>query len=891
MKSILRYPISLVLLCLFTSLHGSHRKLPSAMQALTFVTNQGQIIDQDGNARPDVLAVGDIGGIQVYLRKTGLSYVFTHFPGPDADACSSDDDAQDFDWLNEPIDGHRLDLELVGTNSNPNIVYEFPSSHHTNYYLGHCPDGITNVPAYRQITYEDVYPNIDWVVYVQENSLKFDFVVHPGGNPADIEWRYVEANAVELEPEGTIRIETAMGDIREGALLAFQGNQSISAGYDVNMHRVQLNVGNYDTNQDLVIDPLVNVYSTYLGGSLDDYYGPGIASDPVGNIFMTGQTRSTNFPVTAGAFQVLNGGGAYDTYCFKFNNNGARLWATYYGGSGSEFCGYRRGIICDLAGNCWMSGITASANFPVTAGAHQTALAGAEDAYLVKWDNNGNRLYATYYGGTADEGDGAGTEVVVDAAGSAYLCTSTRSTNGIATGGAHQTTMNGSDDMFIAKFNSAGVRQWGTYYGGSGDERGFTPSMAVDLGGNVWMTSVTTSTNLTMTGGSHQAVHGGGSIDAFLTKFSTNGVLLYSTYYGGSGSEQLGSGVAVDGLNNVFLMGATTSLNNMVTAGAYQTALGGGYDNFLVKFTNAGVRQWGTYWGGSSSDETWGCVVTDPANNIWLGTSTFSANLPLLSPIMGDQGSSDFGFAEFTQTGTLVFATYWGGSGYQDMDDMVIDATGAFWAAGVTASGWPVTAGAFQSSFGGGGTFGDQALAKFNTGIILDRETALSVSAEREDAVSLAWTTNWTGEFEVQRSVDLDQGIFTTIGTVSGTAFDDTEPVYNANMFYRLRFTDQDAQVHYSNIVQTTLESQGSFSMYPNPAGEDGQVHLLYSAPKGAKAVRITVQNSIGQQVFAADAAPDAREFVLQTGDFARGVYIVSVATGSSTLTEKLVIR
>lgn len=875
----------IVFLSLALSAVAGHRELPEPTASTTFVRNMGQVLDLTDVTRPDVLAKMAMSGAEVYLRKTGMSYVFIKQPDP-IDACSSDDDSDEA-WLNTPLELHRLDMELIGSAPDPVVEYDFVSAFNTNYYLAHCPNGIKNVASYRQITYKNVYPNIDFVVYVHQGQLKFDFVVHPGGDPADIAWRYDAADAVTLNPNGSIKVETPLGSIEEGAVYSFQDNETVISNYVLNQNTVRVNVGNYDPNKVLVIDPLTLIWSSYIGGSSSERHGSALATDGTGTVFMSGTVLSTNFPTTAGAFQTSNAG-SYDTYFAKWNATGQLIFSTYYGGSGTEVLNYRMGLYCDLAGNVWMSGKTGSSNFPVTAGAHQTTFGGGQDMFLIKWTNAGARLWATFYGGTGSESTQS-TEVVADAAGNGYLMGFTTSSNNIATAGAYQTTLSGSADMFLAKFNAAGVRQWATYFGGTGDERSFTASAQVDLSGNIWTSAMTTSTNIPVTAGAHQTTSGGG-VDAFLVKWTNNGNLLYSTYYGGTGYENLATGLTVDGFNNIWMSGASDSPSGITTPGAYQVGNNGAWDLYLVKFNNNGVRQFATHWGGSSSEETWGCVQADAGNNVWIGTSTFSTNMPLLNPLQPVHagGSSEWALAHFDNAGNLLEATYWGGTGYDDSQDMVVDATGSLWMSGIDGAGFPTTAGVHQTTVAGGN---DNGITRFNTGIVLDHETVLSAD-QLEEAIDLHWETTYNGEMEVQRSIDLENGLFSTIGSTVTTDFRDANPAFNTNMYYRLKYIDADQQTNYSNIVHVRLSSEVKMSVVPNPVGSDRQVHIYYDAPQGT-AVRVSVKNSLGQLVGEVQQSAPAGggEVVLSTQNYARGVYFVSLHSQGRVTTEKLVVR
>jgi hypothetical protein len=169
------------------------------------------------------------------------------------------------------------------------------------------------------------------------------------------------------------------------------------------------------------------------------------------------------------------------------------------------------------------------------------------------------------------------------------------SVTAIATLGSHQSTFGGGDyDAFLVKFNSSGVRQWSTYYGGSGEDDSY--SCATDASGNVYMTGETSSSvSAIATVGSHQSSYGGGSKDAFLVKFNSIGVRQWGTYYGSIGYD-IGLSCATDATGNVYMLGGTSStLTAISTISSHQSTFGGGgYDAFLVKFnesTSIGINE------------------------------------------------------------------------------------------------------------------------------------------------------------------------------------------------------------------------------------------------------------------------------------------------------------
>jgi hypothetical protein len=382
------------------------------------------------------------------------------------------------------------------------------------------------------------------------------------------------------------------------------------------------------------------VYSTYLGGSGGDY-AQGIAVDSSGNAYVTGQTQSTNFPVTPGAFQTIFGGSS-DAFVTKLNSTGSALvYSTYLGGSVWDD---GRGIAVDSAGNAYVTGDTDSTNFPVTPSAFQTTCAGNcaagyYDAFVSKLNPTGSALvYSTYLGGSNED---YGLGIAADSAGDAYVTGYTESTDFPITSGAFQTTCANPSycmNAFVTEINPTGsALVYSTYLGGSGDGDGGA-SVAVDSArGNAYIAGWTHSTNFPVTPGAFQTICGNPSSceNAFVTKLnSTGSALVYSTYLGGSGFDG-GSGITVDSSGNAYVTGQTQSTNFPVTPGAIQTVCNHGgncanyADAFVSKINPTGsALVYSSYLGGSSYDYGLGIAV-DSSGNAYLTGYTASKNFPV----------------------------------------------------------------------------------------------------------------------------------------------------------------------------------------------------------------------------------------------------------------------
>jgi uncharacterized protein (TIGR03437 family) len=325
------------------------------------------------------------------------------------------------------------------------------------------------------------------------------------------------------------------------------------------------------------------LYSTFLeGSSHEDLIG--LAIDSSGNVYVTGWTDSTDFP-TAGAFQTTNNGNS-DAFVTKLNpsasGSASLVYSTLLGGSSLD---EGLAITVDSSGSAYVTGDTASTNFPATAGAYRSPTAAGKDAFVVKVNPAGSALtYSALLGGS---GSDASWKVAVDTQGNAYVAGRTQSADFPATPGAYQTTLQGSDDVFVSKLNPAGsALSYSTYIGGGGSDIPY--GMALGSNGYVYLTGITDSTNFPATAGALRSTLAGTS-DGFVCQLNDTGTALpYSTYLGGNGEDE-GDAIALDPSGNAYIVGSTTSSDFPTTPGAYQTTLKGTSDAFIVKMTGFGV--------------------------------------------------------------------------------------------------------------------------------------------------------------------------------------------------------------------------------------------------------------------------------------------------------------
>ncbi|MEW4228873.1 SBBP repeat-containing protein, partial [Priestia megaterium] len=446
------------------------------------------------------------------------------------------------------VQGVRLDFRFLGANPKVKPEGKQPSSGKINYLKGNDPTAWeTNVSTFQEVVYPELWPGINLVFKIKKKSLKYEFIVQPGAKVEDIRFTYAGAKKFSIDKQGNLVIQTALGEMLDERPVSYQKKNDLQVPISSSFHlqpddKEGYMIGfeiedKYDSNYPLIIDPGL-IYSTYLGGS-DLDVGFGIAVDAGGNTYISGYTQSANFPTTAGAFDTTYNDNV-DAFVTKLNPTGSALvYSTYLGGSDSD---QGLGIAVDTGGNAYVTGYTQSANFPTTAGAFDTTYNDNGDAFVTKLNPTGSALvYSTYLGGSDSD---LGLGITVDTGGNAYVTGYTQSANFPTTAGAFDTTYNNNADAFVTKLNPTGsALVYSTYLGGTDSDQG--SAIAVDAGGNAYVTGYTQSANFPTTAGAFDTTYNDNG-DVFVTKLNPTGsALVYSTYLGGSDLD-VGLGIAVD---------------------------------------------------------------------------------------------------------------------------------------------------------------------------------------------------------------------------------------------------------------------------------------------------------------------------------------------------------
>ena len=486
-----------------------------------------------------------------------------------------------------------------------------------NRYTGNDPkQWKTGLPTFGKVAYKGIYPGIDVVYYGNQKQLEFDFVVRPGTDPSAIRMKIGGAQKLAIDGSGALVIDDSR-DLKIALPTVYQYSggvrKKIAGRYELRGgNEVAFALEAWDPTKQLVIDPTL-VYSGLIGGGTNSSTGYGIALDSNNNIYVSGNTYATDFPTVSAAqggpsfsgdgfvmklnpagtaivystylggsgydalqaiavdatgsawvtgqtqsadFPLVNPtqgayGGNTDAVVAKFSSTGTLQFSTYLGGNGLDNA---HSIAVDSANSAYIAGETMSSSFPTTSGALLTAPAGAENAFVAKFNSSAQRVYSTLMGGSFYDG---AYGIAVDSTGAAYVTGFTSSSSFVgAPGGGAQTTYAGSQDAFVAKLNAGGsALSYFTFLGGSGADEG--QAITLDSANNAYIAGSTASAGLATNGAAQTALASG--YDGFIAKLnSTGSAFTYLSYLGGNRQDFI-TGLAIDSSGNAYVGGYTDS--------------------------------------------------------------------------------------------------------------------------------------------------------------------------------------------------------------------------------------------------------------------------------------------------------------------------------------------
>jgi hypothetical protein len=634
-----------------------------------FEENRGQVIGYDRANHPEVTYFFKQKNLTIFLLNNGLAYQFEknsyqRIVNNKKPAIPLKDS---IDSLTE-VETYRMDMDLVGANPNPDIIAEDKSEDYINYYNHNALDVHSYQKIIYKNIYPGIdwilYSSRN---AAGQEGVKYDFIIHPYADASQIKMQYKYTEQIILDEQGNIILRNRMGDIVDKAPIAVLENRTIPLQFELKNNLVQFKIQPYDHSKKLIIDPKIE-WSSYYGGTLLD--GANSTSiDSLNNVYLCGHTRSQTMIAYGGYQNSISNNITYSAMIVKFASSGSRLWATYYNGQNSNMAQgsttYATHCICDRNNNLYFSGATIdnvnfstmnshkgnydgyvvklnaagsrlwskyiggsifdqiyqtaidnhnniivagttqSNNVAMNGYSHQSTSTASESGLVLKLDSNGSQIWSTYYGGS----EGASiNSCAVDSSNNIYIAGATKSVYNISYNGFQDTiSVGGAQDVFLVKFNENGVRQWGTYIGGSGGE--ISPIISINKFQQLYVSFSTGSTTNIAHNGFQNTY--GGYIDVALFRFNSYGNRIWSTYFGGSNSDYA-LGLLVSG-SHIYLSVETKS------AGMDYKGIknyNNGNDGIIAKFDTACNRIWSTYLG----FETWGVAYT--GNSFMAGNLT-----------------------------------------------------------------------------------------------------------------------------------------------------------------------------------------------------------------------------------------------------------------------------
>jgi hypothetical protein len=558
-------------------------------------------------------------------------------------------------------------LVFVNANRSPEVIPVDVTEHRVNYFIGKDESKWrTNIQTSRAVLYKELYPNIDLKVYGIEQQIEYDFVVKPEGEVSDIGFEYKDVEKTRIDNESNLIVDTEFGEIKHAKPVCYQviGGERVeikAAFKRKEDNTFGFQVKEYSKNYELIIDPLV--YSTYLGGSEADS-GSSITVDLEGAAYVTGYTRSVDFP----AKNPLQGnyrGGAEDAFITKVNSSGnALVYSTYLGGSEADS---GSSIMVDSEGAAYVTGYTASNDFP-TENPLQGSKAGGRDVFITKISSSGAAIvYSTYLGGS---GDDWGYDIAVDSLGAAYVTGYTAS-NDFPTKNPIQAFIKSSfDDIFVSKIDPSGSTLiYSTYWGRIWSDWG--EAIAVDSEGAAYVLG---STIL----GDYPWGH---PSNAFVIKIDSSGSALDYLYEWGYGPwyKVIGRGIAVDSEGAAYVTWTKFPLEEWTEENT---------DAFVTKINVDGDNSIYTISLGGPGDNWSTGIAIDSECAAYVTGSTDSDDFFTKNPIQEhNAGGYDIFIAKINPDGTsIVRSTYLGGSEEDSGSSIALGSDGAAYVTGYTDS-------------------------------------------------------------------------------------------------------------------------------------------------------------------------------------------------------------
>lgn len=644
------------------------------------------------------------------------------------------------------LNSYAYKVKFLGGSSLARDIPDKIQPYHNNYFIGKDRSKwAADCKIAQAVSYTKIYPNIDVRYYSDAGQMKYDIIVHPGGNINSIAMQYAGVDKLEVKNRELI-INTPIASIKELYPYSYQvvdgTRKTVNCKYVVKGNIVRFSVDDYDPKSTVIIDPTL-IFSTFTGSTADNW-GYTATPAPDGSFYAGGIAFGAGFPASPGAYKTVfggginedNTGGPYDMAIIKFSANGGnRLFATYLGGSGNE---QPHSLICDAAGNLIVAGRSNSDNYPGTL----EGTGGAYDIVVTKLNATGTTLMGSMkIGGTGHDGvnirgkyvapegadvtrrnygDDARSEVIVDAAGDVWLASCTQSNGFPVRNSLMQPLFGGGrqDGVIIKLTPNLGSILFSSFFGGGGDDACFVLSQN-PLSGNIFIAGGSNSGDLPGSrAGVMQPGFMGGDVDGYITEILNDGSAIVRTTYQGTTGNDLVYGIQFDKLGFPYIMGTTTGSWSVVNANFSNP----GSKQFISKLQpNLSAYVYSTVFGTNSAVPNLSPVafLVDRCQNVYVSgwggglnnmkqfPSAGTAGMPEVNPlpsIPAADGQDFYFFVLEKNAQSQLFGTHFGQNGstgdHVDGGTSRFDANGVIYQAicgcGAGGSLFPTTPGAWS---------------------------------------------------------------------------------------------------------------------------------------------------------------------------------------------------
>lgn len=489
---------------------------------------------------------------------------------------------------------HTLSVEFVNANI-AKTSHLFENHHSENYFLGNGKTG-TNVHSYQEVGYTNLYHNIDAKFYTSANTLKYDFVVQPNGEPEQIQLKYTGADQLYLKDDH-LHIKTSVNTMIEHKPYAYQvingKEKEVKCKFVLNNNVLTFEFPNsYDKSKTLIIDPAL-IFASYSGSTIGNW-GFTSTFDEAGHLYGGGVAFGTGYPITIGAYQTTFNGGVRDVSISKFSEDGSQLiYSTYLGGNNQDS---PHSLVVNSKNQLVIFGTTSSPDYPVTLTTYDDSHNGGNDIFVSILNPTGDSLLAsTFVGGSADDGrnlyaplkynyaDDYRGEVIVDENDNVFVASTTISDDFPTTAGVIEPNFmlgGGNQNACVFKLNPALTSlEWSTYFGGNMNDAAY--SMQFDELGNILFTGGTQSFDLPVSANAlNQTI--GGETDGYIVKMNANASSILACTYIGTDELDQTFFVQLDTANNVYVIGQTEGSYPITPSTVYHDTAAG---QFLHKLT------------------------------------------------------------------------------------------------------------------------------------------------------------------------------------------------------------------------------------------------------------------------------------------------------------------